>query len=203
MYLQDVFEEKNLDNILSVIIDYPFATVVSVYQQRSLISQLPLNFDQEKHCFYGHLARANPHYQCFSERSQVMVLFQGPNAYVSPALYDSPGVPTWNYVSVEVEGHVELISDHEQQIQILEKQLSQFDPELQSSLLAGLPDARRNRMLEVICGFRIDIEQIKAKFKLSQNRPPQDRLAIIEHYRELGGDHREQLAGFMALQDIE
>lgn len=202
MYLLDVFEEKNLENIIPVVIDYPFATLVSVYQQRPLISQLPLSYDQEKHCLYGHLARANPHYQCFSEQPQVMVLFQGPNAYVTPTLYESPGVPTWNYVSVEVEGQVELISNHEQQIQILEKQLSQFDPELQSSLLAGLPEARRHKMLEVICGFRIDIGHIQAKFKLSQNRPQQDRQAIVEHYQKLGGDHREQLARFMALQDM-
>lgn len=200
MYLTDTFEEQDLDKIIPVFIEYPFATVVSVYQQRPIISQLPLSYDQHEHCFYGHLARANPHYQCLLEQSQVLVLFQGPQAYVSPAWYDSPGVPTWNYIAVEVEGRVELISDHQQQIQLLEKQLAQFDPELQSSLLAGLPETRKSKMLEMICGFRIEIEQIQAKFKLSQNRPAQDRQAIIEHYRELAGDHRAQLARFMLHQ---
>ena len=122
--------------------------------------------------------------------------FRGPHAYVSPTWYDSPGVPTWNSVSVEVEGRVELISD-QQQARVLEKRLAQFDPELQLNLLAGLPEVRKNKMFEMICGFRIDIEQIQAKFKLSQNRPQQDRQSIIQHYRELGGDLREQLARFM------
>lgn len=197
MYLIDVFEEKNLDYIIPVFLDYPFATVVSVHQQRPLISQLPLSYDQQEHCFWGHLARANPHYDCFAKQSKVLLLFQGPHAYVSPTWYDSPGVPTWNYVSVEVEGDVELIGDPEQQSQILEKQLAQFDPELQSNLLAGLPEARKDKMFEMICGFRIDIEQIQAKYKLSQNRPQQDRQSIIQHYQELGGDHRRQLARIM------
>ena len=197
MYITDAFEEKNLANIIPVFNDYPFATVISIYQQRPLISQLPLSYDQNEHCFYGHLARDNPHYRCFSEQPQVLLLFQGPDAYVSPTWYDSPGVPTWNYVSVEVEGLVELISDQEQQVLVLEKQLAQFDPELQLNLLAGLPEVRKNKMFEMICGFRIDIEQIQAKFKLSQNRPQQDRQSIIQHYRELGGDFREQLARFM------
>ena len=61
MYITDAFEEKNLANIIPVFNDYPFATVISIYQQRPLISQLPLSYDQKEHCFYGHLARANPH----------------------------------------------------------------------------------------------------------------------------------------------
>lgn len=175
MYLTDAFEEKNLAKIIPVFIEYPFATLVSVYQQRPLISQLPLSYDRQEHCFYGHLARDNPHYECFSQQSQVLILFQGPQAYVSPVWYESPGVPTWNYVSVEVEGRLELIRDHELQTEILQRQLAQFDPELQSSLLAGLAQSRKQKMFEMICGFRIDIEQIQAKFKLSQNRRQQDR----------------------------
>ncbi|MFW2371592.1 MAG: FMN-binding negative transcriptional regulator [Gammaproteobacteria bacterium] len=153
MYIVDAFEEKNLDKIIPVFIDYPFATLVSVHQQGPLISQLPLSYDRQGHCFYGHLARDNHHYECFSRQSQLQVLFHGPQAYVSPVWYESPGVPTWNYVSVEVAGRVELIRDHELQYQLLQKQLAQFDPELQSSLLAGLPQSRRQKMFEMICGL--------------------------------------------------
>ena len=198
MYLTKSFEEKDLAKIIPILLDYPFATLISHFQDRLLSSPLPLTYDQDEHCFWGHLAIANPHYQCFTQQSRVLILFQGPHAYVSPDWYDSTGVPTWNYVSVEVTGHVELISNRELQTQVLEKQLAQFDPQLQTKLLSELPEVQKDRMFEMICGFRVEIEQMQAKFKLSQNRPSQDRQSVIAQYRALGGDQRLQLAELMA-----
>lgn len=197
MYIAEVFEETDLEKIIPVFQDYPFATMISIDQDKPLISQLPLSYDVAEHCFYGHLARANPHYHCLTQQPQVQLLFHGPHAYVSPRWYATPGVPTWNYVSVEVEASVELLQEPVQLQALLEKQLAQFDPALQSHLMSELDENRKQKMLDMICGFRVDIVQIKAKFKLSQNRAHEDRQAIIEQFRQLAGDDRQRLADLM------
>ena len=172
MYLTDAFEEQDLDKIIPVFIEYPFATVVSVYQQRPFISQLPLSYDRQEHCFYGHLARANPHFQCLSEQSKVLVLFQGPQAYVSPAWYDSPGVPTWNYQSVHIYGKPHLIAELEQLSSIVNELTGIYE----SALEKPWKPEYKSSMLNAIIGIEIIITDVQCKYKLSQNRSKNDRL---------------------------
>ncbi len=129
----------------------------------------------------GHFAKANPHWQALSGR-ETLVVFSGPHSYVSPSLYiEDLSVPTWNYIAVHAYGTLELVDDKEA---LLVDLISAHEPAFLEHW-RGQPEGFRRTMLAGIVGFRIPIARIEGKFKLSQNRAPQER----------GNVHAAQSAG--------
>jgi transcriptional regulator len=133
----------------------------------------------------GHFALANPHWKALAGRD-VLVVFSGPHSYVSPSLYSSrKSVPTWNYIAIHATGTLDIVEDANGD------QAADFDLKdaLVKNLIAvhepayaeqwgELPIAYRISMISGIVGFRIPITKIEGKFKLSQNRPEEDRRSI-------------------------
>lgn len=125
----------------------------------------------------GHFARANPQWQALAGR-ETLVIFSGPHSYVSPSLYVEPlSVPTWNYIAVHAHGTLSLIEDDPGKEALLKSLIQIHDPAYDQKWLA-LPDGYRRSMLAGIVGFRIPIFRIEGKFKISQNRSPEERLNI-------------------------
>ncbi len=116
------------------------------------------------------------------EGQEVLVIFQGEHAYVSPSWYSAPGVPTWNYQAVHVYGRVNLFTCAERLASVVdsltEKYESVFETPWQPEYKASL--------LSAIVGVEITISEIQAKYKLSQNRPEQDRVAVAKQLDALG-----------------
>jgi transcriptional regulator len=125
----------------------------------------------------GHFAKANPHWQGLAGR-EALVVFAGPHSYVSPTLYTEPlSVPTWNYIAVHAYGALALVDDDAGKEALLADLITTHDP----AYLAHwhmLPEGFRRTMLAGIMGFRIPIARIEGKFKLSQNRAPQERRNV-------------------------
>lgn len=125
----------------------------------------------------GHFAKANPHWQALAGR-ETLVVFPGPHSYVSPSLYAEPlSVPTWNYISVHACGTMELIEDEVAKDTLLKGLIAIHEPPYADQWRA-LPDGFRRTLLAGIVGFRIPIARIEGKFKVSQNRPLEDRRNI-------------------------
>lgn len=125
----------------------------------------------------GHFAKANPHWAALAGK-QTLVVFSGPHSYVSPALYDEElSVPTWNYIALHAWGTLQPVEGEDASEPILKNLIAQHEPEYASRWNA-LPDGFRRSMLAGIVGFRIAIERIEGKFKLSQNRSAADRERI-------------------------
>lgn len=100
MYIPEHFKETNPERIAELIKSYPFGALVTAPDGVPFISHLPLLFESAVGAhgkLLGHMARANPQWQHFAAGSEVLAVVQGPQAYVSPSWYSSPGVPTWNY----------------------------------------------------------------------------------------------------------
>ena len=132
----------------------------------------------------GHFAKANPHWQALAGRES-LVVFPGPHSYVSPSLYvEELSVPTWNYIAVHAYGRLALVDDDAGKETLLADLITTHEPAYLEHW-RGLPDAFRRTMLAGIIGFRIPIQRIEGKFKLSQNRAPQER----------GNVHAAQSAG--------
>jgi transcriptional regulator len=122
----------------------------------------------------GHFARANPQWKSLAGR-ETLVVFPGPHSYVSPALYSEPlSVPTWNYIAVHAYGTLSLIEDDPGKEALLKSLIQTHDPAWYEKWLA-MPEGFRRSMLAGIVGFRIPIARIEGKFKISQNRSPQER----------------------------
>jgi transcriptional regulator len=122
----------------------------------------------------GHFARANRHWQALAGRDTLAV-FAGPHSYVSPALYVDPlSVPTWNYIAVHAYGTLELVDDEAGKEALLAGLIHVHEPAFAEKWRAMPGDFRRS-MLAGIVGFRIAIQRIEGKFKLSQNRDETER----------------------------
>jgi transcriptional regulator len=137
----------------------------------------------------GHFAKANPHWQSLAGR-KTLVVFHGPHSYVSPALYtEELSVPTWNYIAVHACGTLSLVEDDPGKQALLTDLIDAHDPAYLERWRA-LPEGFRRSMLAGIIGFRIPITRIEGKFKLSQNRKPEERKNV--HAAQSAGSPDEQ-----------
>jgi len=147
----------------------------------------------------GHFARANPHWAALAGR-ETLVVFPGPHSYVSPRLYvESLSVPTWNYITIHAYGTLSLIEDDRDKNQLVEELIAAHDEDHLERWRA-MADGYRRTMLAGIMGFRIPIERIEGKFKLSQNRVPQERSNVREAHAA-GTDDQRELARWMIRLD--
>lgn len=143
----------------------------------------------------GHFARANPHWQSLAGR-ETLVVFSGPHSYVSPTLYTDPlAVPTWNYIAVHAYGVMELVDDEPGKDALLKGLIAQNEPAY-AEQWRELPEGFRRTLLGGIVGFRIPIARIEGKFKLSQNREPQERRNVHDA-QAAGTPDQRSLAAWM------
>ena len=151
----------------------------------------------------GHFALANPHWKALAGR-ETLVVFPGPHSYVSPTLYATPkSVPTWNYIAVHASGILQIIEDspddpaatHARKDALLKNLIHVHEPAYADQWNA-LPISYRISMTSGIVGFRIPISKIEGKFKLSQNRPEEDR-ASVRAAQAAGTPDQQALAAWM------
>ena len=152
--------------------------------------------DEREHgLIQGHFARANRHWQALAG-SETLVVFSGPHGYVSPSLYvEELSVPTWNYVAVHAYGTLELVEDDAGKESLLKDLIAVHEPAYLDRWSA-MPDGYRRTMLAGIMGFRIPISRIEGKFKLSQNRPPDERRNVHDA-QATGSPDEQEMARWM------
>ena len=163
-----------------------------------LATHLPLVVKEEgEHgLIEGHFAKANRQWQALAGR-ETLVVFRGPHSYVSPTLYVDPlSVPTWNYIAVHAYGKLELVEDEAGKAALLAGLIQANEPAYAEKWNA-MPDGFRRTMLAGIQGFRIPIARIEGKFKISQNRAPQER-ANVQAAHAAGTPDERALAAWMA-----
>lgn len=129
----------------------------------------------------GHMARANDHWKLFARLAQSLAIFWGPHAYVSPTWY-TPGakVPTWNYVTVHAYGRPEVVEPTPAVLMVLTKLAAQYEGTGADAWgLGRLPPGNAAGQTQHIVAFRMKLERIETKLKLSQNREVEDRQRVI------------------------
>jgi transcriptional regulator len=125
-----------------------------------------------------HMARANAQWREFFD-DEVMVVFLGPHAYVSPRWYErKPAVPTWNYAAVHAYGTVRLIEEREAKRAAQRKLVAAHDPQWLAAFDALPADYLRD-MLDGIVNFEIAVTRLETRWKLSQNRGRREQELIV------------------------
>lgn len=175
LYVPDLFRLDDGERLLDFIGRHGFATLVSSGAAGLHVSHVPLVAERDasgKVRLLGHVARANPQWQALEQASQVLAIFHGPHAYVSPAWYEQhPAVPTWNYAVVHAHGTARLMEEAELH-ELLVTLSSQYESHRPRPWkMSELPAAYVCGMLASIVGFEIEVRRLEGKFKLSQNRP--------------------------------
>ena len=145
----------------------------------------------------GHLARANPHWKLFANAAPSMALFWGPHAYVSPTWY-APGaeVPTWNYVTVHAYGRPQVIEDTDQVLEVL-ADLAKIYEGNEGWTLDELPPGNAAAQTRGIVAFRMTLDKVESKTKLSQNRDMEDRTRVIAKLEASESDDAKATAAWM------
>lgn len=188
MYVPSAFRVEELAALHAFIDDNSFAMLVTQVDDSIEASHVPLLLDPDdgpSGTLIGHLARANPQWHGFTAGREAMAAFAGPHSYISPRWYrTAPAVPTWNYAAVHVYGIPEVVDDPVSVASILDRLVARFDPTLPQPWTRHAPEDFRERMMRGIQAFRMPITRIDGKFKLSQNRPAEDRASV---WRVLAG----------------
>jgi transcriptional regulator len=143
----------------------------------------------------GHFAKANRHWQSLAGR-ETLVVFPGPHSYVSPTNYiEELSVPTWNYIAIHAYGTLSLVEDDPGKDTLLSCLIQANEPAY-AEKWRSMPDGFRRTMLAGIVGFRIPISRIEGKFKISQNRAPEERRNV-QAAQAAGTEDQRALAAWM------
>lgn len=204
MYLPKHFAVDDPALLAQLIAEYPLATVVGNLEGQLEVNHLPLMLSADRNKLYGHIARVNPLVKiASSNQPNVTAIFNGPNAYVTPAWYPSKKetgkvVPTWNYAVVHAQGSLKLIED----AQWLRSHVSQMtnihEPTYQSHWkLDDAPEEYIQMMLRAIVGIEIEVTSLTGKFKLSQNRPPEDYAAVVDTLEKSPAEVLQAMRSYM------
>ena len=164
-------QDDNREHMIEVINTYPLAMLVSVKDNAPLISHLPLIYSEGK--LIGHLDKYNPQAEVLKNNNDVTVIFSGPQCYISPSIYSTTQLPTWNYIMVHLKGKVKEIID-EQTIKQSIVQMTDLLEAPEHKYTLELDNPRMDKFIPYIKGFEIDITHWEGKFKLSQDKKPSD-----------------------------
>ncbi len=196
VYIPNYFRVTNVDEIWDFVQKNSFATIVTTEQVKPIATHLPLVLKKKGDDYYltGHMAYGNPQWRTFETCEDVLVMFQGPHAYISSSWYSQENVPTWNYQAIHMYGKVSIIEKVElieELTQMLEKyEQNRENPVLWDKLSPKLID----NQLKGIVGFKIKVEEIQAAYKLSQNRNDTDYTNIIDKLQNEGNPNSNQIA---------
>lgn len=197
MYIPRSFEMTDKETLYALMEQNSFAILFSQHDDKPCATHLPLLLNRNDGCLYGHMAKANPHWQ--SIKGEVMVVFSGAHSYISPSWYETPqSVPTWNYTAVHVHGDVEWIEDHEVLIKILDESVSYYETHMPNPWSMSQADpAFLANLAKGIIGFKIHISEIEGKWKLSQNHSKERQERVIDALELQKDDNSKQIAKLM------
>jgi transcriptional regulator len=159
--------------MIEVIKTYPLATLVSVKNNESYITHLPLIYRESDGKLIGHIDRFNPHAVLLQDDSLITIIFSGPQCYISPSIYTTIQLPTWNYIKVHLKGTVKAIQDAKA-IKNSMISMTSFLEQPEHKYVLEPDNPRMEGALAYVIGFEITITNWEGKFKLSQDKNPQD-----------------------------
>ncbi len=186
-------QEYSLSKMQKIIDNYCFATIISNGAEIPFVTHIPVILNRTQGQFgtlFGHMDRFNPHSNVLTNQP-VLAVFHGPNSYISPSVYNTSQLPTWNSISVHAIGKVRLIESNAELVEKLVKISNHADQTTEPSYL-NPQDDRIPNLIDYIIGFEIEILSLEGKFKLSQDRGPEDQeLAKKELVRKTELSQRE------------
>ncbi len=198
MYIPKHFKEEDKTEIEKLIREFGFATLVSIKDNLPWATHIPLELitDETGNWFlHGHVARANPQWKNFETMSDVLAIFMGPHAYVSPSWYNHRNVPTWNYKAVHVYGKATLVEG--EKLEAMLRNLMKRYEEAHAEKPQGYDEIPANVLekdLRGVVGFEIKVERIEASSKLSQNRDAESHQSVMDNLKKMDAYDAKRIA---------
>jgi len=199
MYIPAHFVETDADEINALIDAFPLAVLVAQTAAGMVANHIPLLRHGDGH-LVGHIALANDLHQNLQSGDEVLMIFTGENAYISPNWYPTKPlhhkhVPTWNYQAVHIHGTIVFHHDEKSKAAIVGRLTTRHEQLLSKNTgeaawkMADAPKEYMQAMLKNIVAFDISITKILAKSKLSQNRDAVDFDNVITKLEASGAPY--------------
>ncbi|WP_224240358.1 FMN-binding negative transcriptional regulator [Hyalangium gracile] len=206
MYLPRHFQEQDPERLLAFMRRYSFATLVTVEQGAPFASHLPFLVEPgpegSQVRLLAHMARANPQWRALSPDTDVLVMFQGPHTYVSPSWYlTEPNVPTWNYAAVHVYGRPRIITEQDEWMRVIRELVTTYESGFEQPWSVERAGEYVPRILPGTVAFEISVSRVEGKFKLNQNRTPEDRRAVMERLERSDDPEQRAVGALMRERD--
>lgn len=195
MYIPPHFAEPRVDILHRLIQARPLCTLVTLTPGGLDANHVPLHLSDEPAPFgtlRGHVARANPIWCEVVPGSEVLAIFQGPEAYVTPSWYPTKAetgkvVPTWNYAVAHAYGILRVVEDSTW----VRTQLEALTAHIEAAFAApwqvsDAPHEYIDKLLGAVVGLEIVITRLVGKWKTSQNQPASNREGVAHGLRGLG-----------------
>ncbi|MCG7337856.1 FMN-binding negative transcriptional regulator [Staphylococcus sp. ACRSN] len=181
MYIPKQYRKEDYQEIKDFIQRYNFATIISTVEGRPLATHIPVNVQEDGDALYitGHVAKRNQQWKTLDKGEHILVIFQGPHAYISSTWYENDDVPTWNYQSIQVYGNSRLLKEDEL-ITDLTRLLNKYEAHREHGATWDNMSEKSKSQVKGIVGFRIKVTELYAAYKLSQSRSVADKDHIID-----------------------
>jgi transcriptional regulator len=210
MYQPEHYRVEDVAQMHALMRAKPLAAFISCGSSGLYATHLPTVLKGE--CAYGviecHLARANPHWKDLAAATEALMIFQGPEGYITPNWYPSKSlhgkvVPTWNYAVVHAYGRPEVMQDKEWlRRHVSELTAQQERNETQPWMVTDAPASYIDVMLRGIVRFRFAVTRLEGKWKMSQNREMQDRDGVAKGLGQRGDGDDLEVAGLVSRQIV-
>jgi transcriptional regulator len=198
MYIPSHFLETDPEKISQFIKTHPLGLMVANVDGGLVGNHLPFMAPNGRIAVGGklisHTAKANPIWKVGEKKQKVLLVFSGYETYISPSSYPSKGethkvVPTYNYLSVHINGTLSAIQGEEDKHHIVKILTEKMESSRKNPwAVSDAPKDYIETMLANIVGVELVIEKMEAKWKVSQNRPARDRQGVIDDLRENAND---------------
>lgn len=195
MYIPKHFDQPGVDVLHELMRARPLATLVTLLPSGLNADHIPLHLsiaDSPLGTLRGHVARGNPLWREHAGDVEVLTVFQGADAYVTPSWYPTKletgkAVPTWNYAVAHAYGWLRVIDD----AVWLREHLATLTAEHEATFaepwrLTDAPGDYIEKLIGAVVGIEVVISRLSGKWKLSQNQPAQNRDGVIDGLREGG-----------------
>jgi len=207
MYVQPAFAVNEHESLHALIRQRPLGTWIARNGTETTVNHVPFLLDDrrgEHGVLMAHVPRANPVWRGLSD-SESIVVFHGPDAYISPSWYASKQehdrvVPTWNYVVVQAHGVSQIIEDRDWLYTHLQKMTGTHELAIGSDWkIEDAPSDYIDNMMKALVGIEIPISRLVGKFKMNQNRSDADKAGVIAGLRQSGESRSLEVADLVNL----
>lgn len=206
MYVPKHFDVTDVSVMHDLIRKYPLATLVTHSQEGLNANHIPLHLTTSSEPYgtlQGHVSRINPLLTDIIEGSEELVIFHGPNAYISPSWYETKKqagkvVPTWNYVVVHAYGKIRVIDDCEWLLTQLNNLTDVHEMNfLEPWTVSDAPNEFTEKLLESIIGIEMKITKLIGKWKVSQNQPEHNKQSVINGLNSFDAASHSKMAEYI------
>ena len=185
MYLPNHFKENDKKEIAKLITQFPLATLVCYLDGDFIANHVPLIHHKDNE-YIGHIAKANSLHESFPNGTNVIAIFRAEDSYISPNWYPTKlethrHVPTWNYQVVHLHGHLSFHKSKKENLYTVGKLTKIYELAFSGEKAWKMSDAPKDfmeQMLENIVAFKLKVEKVSAKSKISQNREKVDYESV-------------------------